>query len=261
MWCTLCDPAELAKNKKPTYTVTYNANGGEGAMTKSTVEAGASFKTKKCTFTREGYTFEGWNEKADGTGTKWELNGAGTYESGKSWNYTYTKNITLYAQWRKLPVEEKKDEFSSIKGYGVDISSHNGDFDISPYDFVIIRASYGTVTDEWFEKNVKKCQAANKPFGVYVYDYAYDAEGAIEQADYVMNLVKDTNVPLGIWYDLEDADGFKQKNGLLNREHISKIAKLFCDRCKEKGYYVGVYTTKIWQDSYVNTTYPLWVAH
>lgn len=83
-----------------TYTVTYNANGGTGTMSPSTVTYNSSFMTRKNAFTRVGYTFNGWNEKADGTGTAWGLSSAGVYESGKSWTWTYTHDITLYAQWK-----------------------------------------------------------------------------------------------------------------------------------------------------------------
>ena len=85
--------------KANTYTVSYNSNGGSGTMTNDTATYNSNFITKKNTFTKTGYTFNGWNEKADGTGTVWELTTSGVYESGKSWKWTYTKNITLYAQW------------------------------------------------------------------------------------------------------------------------------------------------------------------
>ena len=81
------------------YTVTYNANGGAGTMSVDTVTYGSAYKTQKNAYTRTGYTFNGWNTKADGTGTAWALTSAGVYESGKDWTWTYTTNITLYAQW------------------------------------------------------------------------------------------------------------------------------------------------------------------
>ena len=83
-----------------TYTVTYNSNGGSGTMTNDTATYNINFITKKNTFAKTGYTFNGWNEKSDGTGTVWGLTTSGVYESGKSWKWTYTKNITLYAQWK-----------------------------------------------------------------------------------------------------------------------------------------------------------------
>ena len=85
--------------KANSYTVSYNSNGGSGTMTNDTATYNSNFITKKNTFTKTGYTFNGWNEKADGTGTVWGLTTSGVYESGKSWKWTYTKNITLYAQW------------------------------------------------------------------------------------------------------------------------------------------------------------------
>lgn len=90
-----------AKWNAKQYTVTYNANGGSGTMAASTATYNSAFKTTANTFTRTGYTFVGWNEKADGSGTAWGISSSssGTAESGNSWTWTYTKNITLYAQW------------------------------------------------------------------------------------------------------------------------------------------------------------------
>ena len=85
--------------KANTYTVTYDANGGTGTMANDSATYDSNFITTKNAFARTGYTFNGWNEKADGTGTVWGLTTSGVYESGKSWKWTYTKNITLYAQW------------------------------------------------------------------------------------------------------------------------------------------------------------------
>lgn len=85
-----------------TYKVTYNANGGSGTMANSTATYDASFNTTKNAFTRPGYTFNGWNEKADGTGTAWGLGSNGVYENGNGahpWKWAYTHDLTLYAQW------------------------------------------------------------------------------------------------------------------------------------------------------------------
>ena len=83
-----------AQWKPKTYTVTYNANGGNGANIVDNVTFDKDYTTRNNTFTRTGYTFAGWNEKADGTGVDW------TSYIGKPWKWTYTKNITLYAQWK-----------------------------------------------------------------------------------------------------------------------------------------------------------------
>lgn len=82
------------------YTVSYNGNGAtSGSMSNTTATYDAPFITSKNAFAKTGYTFNGWNEKADGSGTKWTLSSYGVYEFGKPWTWTYTTNITLYAQW------------------------------------------------------------------------------------------------------------------------------------------------------------------
>lgn len=83
-----------------TYTVKYDSNGGTGSMEDSTATYNADFITKQNTFVKEGYKFTGWNESSDGTGTAWNLDSKGVFESGKPWKWTYMKNITLYAQWK-----------------------------------------------------------------------------------------------------------------------------------------------------------------
>ena len=71
------------------YTVTFNANGGTGTMAEQTISGTANLNEN--TFTREGYTFTGWNTAADGTGT--------SYADKAS--VTLTESITLYAQWQQ----------------------------------------------------------------------------------------------------------------------------------------------------------------
>lgn len=79
-----------------TYTVSYNANGGTGTMANSTATYNVNFQTRPNTFEKTGYSFNGWNEKSDGTGTAWEKDGSGV---ATAWKWTYDKDITLYAQW------------------------------------------------------------------------------------------------------------------------------------------------------------------
>ena len=83
-----------AQWKAKTYTVTYNANGGTGSMAADTVAYNDSYITKGNSFSNTGYAFVGWNESPDGTGKDW------TSYIGKTVTWTYTKDITLYAQWK-----------------------------------------------------------------------------------------------------------------------------------------------------------------
>ena len=72
--------------------LTYDANGGEGAIDSATGAAGESVTVAENVFTRNNYTFTGWNTQADGMGT--------AYKPGD--NFTLTDEDTvLYAQWSK----------------------------------------------------------------------------------------------------------------------------------------------------------------
>lgn len=78
------------------YKVDFNANDGSNTMEAQTFlyDAAAGELTANA-FTRPGYTFNGWNTKADGSGRSY-ANRASVR------NLTYTANdvITLYAQWK-----------------------------------------------------------------------------------------------------------------------------------------------------------------
>jgi len=76
----------------PSYTVTFNSNGGTGTMAPQISNVAANLTLN--TFTRAGYSFNGWNTNADGTSGTNYANGA---------SYPFTANVTLYAKWSTLP--------------------------------------------------------------------------------------------------------------------------------------------------------------
>jgi len=75
----------------PVYTVTYVANDGTGVMQPQTSSTPESLTSN--IFSRDGYTFVGWNTEADGSGTP--VANASTYD--------FSADMTLYAQWTPVP--------------------------------------------------------------------------------------------------------------------------------------------------------------
>ena len=71
------------------YTITFDANGGEGGMDNQTVTSEDAAALRTNTFTRSGYHFIGWNTKADGTGIDIAANTEARLVGPE----------TLYAQW------------------------------------------------------------------------------------------------------------------------------------------------------------------
>ncbi|HWP98613.1 MAG TPA: InlB B-repeat-containing protein [Syntrophomonadaceae bacterium] len=83
----------------PTYQVFYNGNGSNVGIVptdSSTYVTGATVHVKDPgTMSRTGFTFAGWTEAQNGTGTVYQANN--TFLMG-------TANVTLYAQWTPVPV-------------------------------------------------------------------------------------------------------------------------------------------------------------
>lgn len=163
----------------------------------------------------------------------------------------------------ETPSEPTKEFPDSVKMKGIDLSEHNnGNIDFSQYDFVILRANWWTTEDKKFKTFADKLDKLGIPYGVYCYDYCGDEQTALEQAEYTYNLIKDRDIKMGVWMDMEDADGWKQKNGYLNKEHCTMVCKVFCDFFKKRGYFTGVYASSSWFDSMIEENgYPKWIAN
>jgi len=73
-----------------TKTVTFNSNTGSGSMPNQV--SGISTGLSANTFTKDGYTFAGWNTAANGTGF--------SYADGASYNFS--ADTTMYAQWNAI---------------------------------------------------------------------------------------------------------------------------------------------------------------
>lgn len=75
----------------PAKTVTFHPLGGTGTMNPQQSSSAAVLNAPA--FTRAGYGFTGWNTDAAGTGKAYAMDAT----------YDFTSDVTLYAQWRKLP--------------------------------------------------------------------------------------------------------------------------------------------------------------
>ena len=135
---------------------------------------------------------------------------------------------------------------------GIDISAHNGNIDLGTLrdqiDFVIIRVGYGTkgTIDAKFERNVDLCEQLGIPYGFYWYSYALDTDGAFQEAGHFLDAIAGYNPTYGCWFDMEDADGYKKRNGMPSNQTLKDICYTFCERVENDGYYSGVYASQSW---------------
>lgn len=147
---------------------------------------------------------------------------------------------------------------------GIDVSEHQGDFDFTPYKdgFVIIRGGYGIRNaDKWAERNIAKCDALGIPWGIYWYSYALNVQTAKVEAERCLRFLNGRKPRLGVWFDMEDADGYKQTNGFPENETITAMCKTFCAAMEEAGNRTGVYANLDWFENRIGDTgYDKWIA-
>ena len=93
---TTGDLTFYAKWNANKYTIKFNGNGStSGSMANQTMTYGSGTKFTANAYKRKGYTFNSWNTKADGSGTKYA-----NQADGSKVTTTNGRTVTLYAQWQ-----------------------------------------------------------------------------------------------------------------------------------------------------------------
>ena len=124
-----------------TYTISYNANGGDGAPSSQTKTYNVTLTLSATTPTRDYYTFMGWSESNTASSPTYSAGGA----------FTKNANTTLYAVWRKnrVTIQYKANGASMADTHGANYaidsdgyvtrsgsrSFHSFDFDVSEDPF------------------------------------------------------------------------------------------------------------------------------
>jgi uncharacterized repeat protein (TIGR02543 family) len=126
----------------PTYTVTYNGNGSTGGNVPTdngSYEQGVAVSVYDNieNLVKTGYTFAGWNTKADGSGTD--------YAAGAAFNIG-SSNVTLYAKWTLNPTYTVtyNGNGSTSGNVPTDSGSYEQDVAVSVYDNIgnLVKTGY-----------------------------------------------------------------------------------------------------------------------
>ena len=134
----------------------------------------------------------------------------------------------------------------------IDVSSYNGfiqwDNMKNYIEGTIIRIGYGNdiqlQDDDAAIRNMDECERLGIPYGVYLYSYALDYYDAASETAHALRLLKGRSPELGVWFDMEDADGYKARNGLdvySEGELLSDFCEMFVNAMRVSGYKTGVY--------------------
>ncbi|OUQ33266.1 MULTISPECIES: GH25 family lysozyme [Erysipelotrichales] len=158
-----------------------------------------------------------------------------------------------------------------MKEYGLDLSKHNGSLDFNAIKnngntFVILRAGYGVsgTKDPKFDEYYAAAKSAGLKVGAYWYSYALNADHAKTEAKNMLEIIKGKTFEYPVFIDMEDADGYKKKNGMPSNSTLASICNVFCEYIESKDYYVGIYASESWfnnQLKTVSSAYDKWVAN
>ena len=164
-----------------------------------------------------------------------------------------------------------------ISHFGVDLSYHNGSVDFEKLkaagcEFVMIRCGFrgytegGLMADERYGEYMKKAQAAGLDVGVYFFTQAISEEEAVEEADFVIELLNGATLQYPIAFDTEyvNDEGARTNTNEISDELRSRICIAFCERIREHGYYPIIYASENWMrremDLKLLGDYEMWAA-
>lgn len=135
---------------------------------------------------------------------------------------------------------------------GIDVSEHQKDIDWASaaadgVDFAMIRAGYrgysqgGLYEDEYFARNIAGALDNRIEVGVYFFSQAVTPEEAVEEAEYVLGLIRGCEVTLPVVFDWENIDGDDARTDGLDGAALTDCAVAFCETVRQAGYEPAIY--------------------
>lgn len=150
-----------AKWKAHNYKIQFDANGGSGSMNEQSLSYDETKNLSANSFSKADHKFDGWNTKADGTGTSY-TNG----QEVKNLSAVDGDVITLYAQWGEKTAITAENLKQNLK-FSLSAKAYDGDA-----QEVSVTAqpglNLGTITVKYYDKNGKEIpQSELKNAGTY----------------------------------------------------------------------------------------------
>jgi len=165
-------------------------------------------------------------------------------------------------------VEKYKTDSTAI---GIDVSSWQGDINFQKlkeagveFAFVRVGSKWGSngeyFLDSKFERNIQGFNEAGIPVGIYFYSYAKNEQEAREEAEWIIEKVKNYKVDLPIAFDFEDWSNYNKYKMSLYR--LNRNAEVFIETLENAGYEGMLYSSlnylgKVWD---INDK-TVWLAH
>lgn len=152
-----------------------------------------------------------------------------------------------------------------MKANCIDISHYQGKVDFkkvaaSGIEYLILKCSESTGKDSTFERNYTDSKGLFKAVGCYIFNRATTVAAAEKEANFAVNCLKDKDLPLGVWLDVE-ATSLRE----IGKAALNKIIDTEAAILQKAGFKVGVYTGFAWYKSVIDVNhliakYPIWLA-
>lgn len=136
---------------------------------------------------------------------------------------------------------------------GIDVSKYNGAIDWSKVaadgvEFAFIRVGirgYGAegrlVEDEGFEENVENALSNGIKVGVYFFSQATTVEEAIEEAEFVKQIIAPYKIECPVVFDVEKVADSEGRMNKISVEERTQMAITFCEEIEKAGYKPMIY--------------------
>lgn len=147
---------------------------------------------------------------------------------------------------------------------GIDVSYWQQEIDWNQVaqddvEFVMLGTRFRGAVDPYFQANAAGAHAAGIKLGAYIYSYATSVEMAEQEADFVLELIKDFPISYPVAFDAEDSGTL----GTLSPSEVSAVINAFCKKIEDAGYHPMVYANENWLNNKIDLSmidYDIWVA-
>lgn len=145
-----------------------------------------------------------------------------------------------------------RQDGETVSKKGIDVSKYQGEIDWEAVkndgvDYAIIRAGIrgysegGIVEDEFFRRNIEGAIANDIPVGVYFFTQAVNETEALEEADFVLEMLQDYSLTYPVYLDIEDVKKENCRTNSLTVEERTNNAKVFLEKIASAGYQPALY--------------------
>ena len=182
------------------------------------------------------------------------------------------------SKWKNLTHENGRFAYvvdgKTLSLTGIDVSDHNNDIDWwavsrDGIDFAFVRAGNRGYTegklyvDSHFESNFTGARINGLAVGVYIFSQATSEEEAIEEADFVISLLRGRALELPVVFDWESIPEAAARTDDITSKTLTSCALAFCKRIEAAGYQPMVYMNlkdSMRYDVSKLKDYPIWYA-